>query len=47
MVIRKMRLKKCHHEALWKFSKIEKEGVTKKVKLLDKCPPCFERLRHR
>lgn len=46
MVVRKLRLKKCHSEALWKFNIIEEEGITKQVQMLDECPPCFERLRH-
>lgn len=46
MLIRKLRLRKCHSEALWKFNIIEKEGITKKVQALDGCPPCFKRLKH-
>jgi len=46
MVIRKLRLKICHCKALWKFNIIEKEGITKKVQMLDECPPCFKRLRN-
>lgn len=45
MVMRKLRLKKCHCEVLWKFNIIEKERITKKVQMLNECPPCFERLR--
>lgn len=31
MLIRKLRLRKCQSEALWKFSIIEKERITTKV----------------
>lgn len=35
MTIGKLRLKKCHCEALWKFNIIEKERITKQVQMLN------------